>query len=335
MRTVSVFIAVFGAAMGLIAASTQLSLADVPLKGSFLANKECPAFQSFRKGTNPDGAQVESGHSYQLLAKNAPVATHYRVRIENASPPERWVSADCGLLREENAGSQGSGSPAGTSTENQTQFVLSLGWEPGFCESHNTKPECASERSDEFDATHFTLHGLWPQPRKREYCDVPLELIQADRRGNWQALPIVNLSKETQEHLALVMPGTRSLLDRHEWIRHGTCYGGDVETYFRQALSLVDAINGSAVQSLFAGNIGKELSIGAIKDAFDSAFGAGAGDRVRLACKRDGSRQLITEITIGLGAQPGGATSLGDLIKASSPTDPGCPGGIVDAVGYQ
>ena len=205
MRTVPVFIAVFGAAMGLIAASTQLSLADVPLKGSFLANKECPAFQSFRKGTNPGGAKVESGHSYQLLAKNAPIATHYRVRIENATPPERWVSADCGFLQEENAGSQGSGSPGGTLTENQTQFVLSLGWEPGFCESHNTKSECANERSDEFDATHFTLHGLWPQPRKREYCDVPQEQIHADRRGNWQALPIVNLSKETQEHLVLVI----------------------------------------------------------------------------------------------------------------------------------
>ena len=104
MRTVPGFVAAFGAAMGLIAASTQLSLADVPLKGSFLANKECPAFLSFRKGTNPGGAKVESAHSYQLLAKNAPLATNYRVRIENASPPERWVSADCGSLQEENAG---------------------------------------------------------------------------------------------------------------------------------------------------------------------------------------------------------------------------------------
>jgi ribonuclease T2 len=335
MRTVRVFIAVFGAAMGLIVASTQLSLADVSLKGSFLANKECLAFQSFRKGTNPGGAKVESGHSYPLLAKNAPIATHYRVRIENASPPERWVSADCGFLQEEKPGSQGSESPSDISTENETQFVLSLSWEPGFCESHNSKAECANEGTSDFNATHFTLHGLWPQPRRREYCNVAEELIEADKRGNWQALPNIDLTTETRDRLAVAMPGIRSLLERHEWIRHGTCYGGDAETYFRQALSLVDAINGSAVQSLFASNIGQELSIGSIKDAFDSAFGAGAGDRVRLACKRDGSRQLITEITIGLGAQPNGATTLADLIKASSPTDPGCPRGIVDAVGYQ
>ena len=85
------------------------------------------------------------------------------------------------------------------------------------------------------------------------------------------------------------MPGTRSLLDRHEWIRHGTCYGSDAETYFRQALSLADAVNSSPVQTLFSDNVGREISISAIKDAFNSGFGPGAGDRVRLACKRDGS----------------------------------------------
>jgi ribonuclease T2 len=336
MRKITAFVAIFSAATGLISASTHLSLAEVPLSGSFLATKECPAFQSFRKGTNPGGVKIESGHSYPLLAKNAPNATHYRVRIESASPPERWVSADCGIYKEENVGSQTPETAGDSSPEMQTRYVLSVGWEPGFCESHANKSECESERSDAFDATHFTLHGLWPQPRRREYCDVPQELIEADRRGNWQALPTVDLSKETRDHLAVVMPGTRSLLDRHEWIRHGTCYGGDAETYFRQAMSLVDAVNSSPIQSLFASNVGREISMGAIKDAFNLAFGAGAGDRIRLACKRDGSRRLITEITIGLGARPdGGAAQLTDLIKTSSPTDSGCPGGIVDPVGYQ
>ena len=334
MGRIHAFLVIFSA-LGLIAASTHYSLADIPLKGSFLATKECPAFQSFRKGTDPGGVKIESGLSYPLLAKNAPNATHYRIQIESASPPERWVSADCGIPKEENVGSQTPATTENSSTETQTRFVISLGWEPGFCESHETKSECARETSDDFDATHFVLHGLWPQPRRREYCNVPQELIEADKRGNWQALPSVDLSKETREHLALVMPGTRSLLERHEWIRHGTCYGGDAETYFHQALSLVDAVNGSPVQSLFASNVGREISISAIKDAFNSAFGSGAGDRVRLACKRNGSRLLITEITIGLGARPDGATPFADLIKTSSPTDPGCPAGIVDSVGYQ
>ena len=213
------------------------SLADVAMNGSFLASADCPAFQSFRKGTNPGGVKIEVGHSYQLLAKNAPNATHYRIRIDGATPPERWVSLSCGSVKENtNIGAQGSGAAADTTSEKQTQFVLSLGWEPGFCESHDKKSECASETSDRFDANHFVLHGLWPQPRRREYCNVGQDLIDEDKRGDWQALPSVTLSTETREHLAVVMPGTRSLLDRHEWIRHGTCYGSDAETYFRLAL---------------------------------------------------------------------------------------------------
>jgi hypothetical protein len=44
---------------------------------------------------------------------------------------------------------------------------------------------------------------------------------------------------------------------------------------------------------------------------------------------------LITEITIGLVRVPGNTNSLAELMRASAPTDPGCPGGIIDPVGYQ
>ena len=72
-----------------------------------------------------------------------------------------------------------------------------------------------------------------------------------------------------------------------------------------------------------------------MRGAFDVAFGSGAGDRVRLSCKRDGSRRLITEITIGLVTQPADSNRLADLIKASTATDPGCPSGIIDPGGFQ
>ena len=161
-------------------------------------------------------------------------------------------------------------------------------------------------------------------------------MIDTDRKRNWQALPEVDLDAATRAHLVTAMPGTQSFLDRHEWIRHGTCYGrGDPQTYFREALSLLDEVNGSAVQALFAGNIGKEITVGEVRTTFDTAFGSGAGDRVRLSCRRDGSRRLIIEITIGLAAQPGNSNKLADLIKASAATDPGCPGGIIDPVGFQ
>ena len=72
-----------------------------------------------------------------------------------------------------------------------------------------------------------------------------------------------------------------------------------------------------------------------IRAAFDKSFGAGAGQRVRVACVDDGSRRLISEITIGLVGTISPDTKLGDLILGSGPTDAGCPGGIVDPVGLQ
>ena len=153
---------------------------------------------------------------------------------------------------------------------------------------------------------------------------------------DWQALPEVGLSTETRKRLDVVMPGTQSFLERHEWIKHGTCYSGsDAETYFREALSLIDEVNRSAVQVLVATNVGQEITTLAVRHAFDVAFGAGAGDRIRLSCQRDRSRRLISEITIGLVHVPGDTGSLAELMRPSAPTDPGCPGGIIDPVGYQ
>ena len=96
------------AAAGWVAISACGASADVAASGSFVATKGCPAFQSFRKGINPGGVKIEIGHSYPLLAKNASNVTHYRIRIDGASPPERWVSVDCGRYTDEGANDGGS-----------------------------------------------------------------------------------------------------------------------------------------------------------------------------------------------------------------------------------
>ena len=100
-------------------------------------------------------------------------------------------------------------------------------------------------------------------------------------------------------------------------------------------LRLLAAINASPVRDLLARNIGREVSASEIRAQFDKAFGPGAGERVRLACRDDGRRRLISELTIGLRGDPSGGTPVADLILASGPTGLGCPGGIVDPVGLQ
>lgn len=131
------------------------------------------------------------------------------------------------------------------------------------------------------------------------------------------------------------MPGSRSFLHRHEWIKHGTCYSAKPDRYYRDSLKLMEAINASAVRDLFAENIGRKLTNQQIRQAFDEAFGRGAGQKIRVSCKRDGGRGLIVEITIGLDGAIAGESDIAKLIAASPPTEPGCPAGIVDPAGYQ
>ena len=212
--------------------------------------------------------------------------------------------------------------------------LLAISWQSSFCERNAGKPECSSQTTDRPDATRFSLHGLWPQPRGREYCGVAESVMRLDDDGKWSQLPAPELSAATRTALDRLMPGSRSALDRHEWTRHGSCYG-PAETYFADSIRLVEAVNASPVGALFASRLGRAVTSAEIRAAFDKGFGQGAGERVRVTCERDGSRQIIGEITVGLSGAITADGDIGKLILAARPTKPGCPEGIVDEVGRQ
>jgi ribonuclease T2 len=209
-------------------------------------------------------------------------------------------------------------------------FILAVSWQPAFCETAPTKPECRAQGEGSFEARHFTLHGLWPQD---EYCGVSDRLEDLDRDGRWSELPAPELTNPLRTRLVTAMPGTASHLDRHEWIKHGTCFHGDAETYYAVSLALLDQLNASPVRDLFVDSIGKRLTQSAIRAAFDHAFGADLGQRVRVACADDGDRTLVTELTLGLWGVVDADPDLAHLLAAARPTNGGCGGGVVDAVG--
>ena len=225
--------------------------------------------------------------------------------------------------------------PTTAHAQERTQYVLAINWQPAFCETRPDRPECETQTGERFDASHFALHGLWPQPRSRDYCGVDADTVRLDEQGDWNRLPAPELSAALADDLTIAMPGTQSGLDRHEWIKHGTCYEGVAEEYFADSLAMLDAINSSEVAALFAGATGTEITQDAVRDAFDSAFGAGAGERVRLACVEDGDRRLVSELTIGLTGDIDGPESFSDRILDARPTSGGCSGGFVDPVGLQ
>ncbi len=328
-------LALVAVALALLAAP---ALAQTKLSGTFTATKACPALQSIKKATNPGNVSVASGTGYKLLGGNKTPPTYYWIVVPNAQPDYRWVATDCGTIdaaaeAQEQAQAAPAENPSGKS--GGTQYVLALSWEPAFCEGLPDKAECKAETAQSYEATHLSLHGLWPQPRSKAYCGVPDADVATDKAHDWASLPAVALSARTKSDLDSVMPGTRSLLERHEWIVHGTCSGVGQDAYFGRAALFAGTIDNTAVNALLAGRIGQHVDGTEIRAAFDTAFGKGAGDRVRIACERDGDRSLISEITIGLTGDVTGSGGIGELILAAAPTDPGCPGGIVDPVGLQ
>lgn len=340
--------------------------AQVPLEGFIVARDNCPATPAIRKPGNPGNVALMPEKAYRLIGENKSGGSHYLVEIPGADPIRRWVVKGCGdwvtmvapsspmgsadsaeadddesmdladqdTAEPEGASDVASSEPA-TGGGAHRELLLAISWQPAFCETRPNKPECQSQTENRFDASHFTLHGLWPQPRGVEYCGVSEADKNTDKNGSWDDLDPVELGAATKTALDEAMPGTQSALERHEWIKHGTCYRTDSDEYFADSLAVLGAINASAVRELFAGAIGETLTQSAIRGAFDSAFGAGSGERVRIACKNDGNRRIVTELTIGLIGEITPTPDMGALLAAARSTNGGCDQGIVDAVGEQ
>ena len=289
--------------------------------GAFVADEACLATARIRDRA---GTALEPGLGYPLLGVNQADATHYRIRLPGVG--ERWVPVGCGHR-------QGREVTGGADAAPRPEYVLAVTWQPAFCERYAGKPECAAVTADGFAASNLSLHGLWPQPRSREYCGVGATLRELDRSGAWHRLPPLELTPATRAALDRAMPGTRSALDRHEWLRHGTCFGAGQEEYVLAALDLLGQLNASGVRDLLAERIGGEISARQLEQAFDASFGPGAGRRVAMACERDGGRRLVVALQLSLAGAITPASALGDLLATAPEMGRDCAVGTVDPAG--
>ncbi len=326
----------FGSLLLLTLLAAPSARATVPLEGHFVAERDCPAVSSLKRGTNPGDLRLTPGRSYPLLGKNrTDSATHYQIRFEVGQPSERWVEIGCGSRVAASAAA--SVATSRTSPEPTPErdtapagaYVLAASWQQAFCELRPDRSECRDGASPAAESDRFSLHGLWPQPRDNVYCGVPAAERGLSERGLWRSLPALDLEDATRARLNRVMPGAISYLHRHQWTKHGTCYGTGEDAYFRHAMSLLDQLNGSQVRTLFAANVGRHVSSRQIRDAFDQAFGRGAGERVKVSCS-DG---MITELRVGLEGAVSADTTLEELVQRGRRVSAGCRGGRVDAAG--
>jgi ribonuclease T2 len=297
------------------------------LQGHLLAEKDCPALHSIKKQTNPGGVRLQSGNRYVVTGQNKTAATYYQVHIDGIETPQRWVAVTCGKLETDCKDCQ----PNPRTVTNQNKdYLLAVSWQAGFCQLHKQKAECASQTPERFDATHLTLHGLWPQPQKNAYCGVSGNHKAIDRNSRWDLLPQPPVSAEVMKNLEQAMPGTASMLDRHEWLKHGTCYGTSADEYFQEAMMMVNQINASPVRALFADNVGKNLTSNEIRARFDQAFGSGSGGKVSVQC----AGNLITEIWINLRGEITANTTMSEVLKSAPPAKKTCAGGKIDPAGF-
>ncbi|HIO91148.1 MAG TPA: hypothetical protein EYG69_05195 [Campylobacterales bacterium] len=187
-----------------------------------------------------------------------------------------------------------------------TDNLIALSWQKGFCKLNKHKRECKSIKKDSFEANNFVLHGLWPQPKSKKYC-----------KGKKKS----RVENELYKKLKIVMPGTRSGLHKHEWKKHGTCYGGGVDRYYKDSIKLLKAVNQTKLREFFVKNQGKIVKKEQLNRLFDYPR------KFNMICKKG----VITELRFALKGDIG-SSNLSTLLKAAKPLHGGCKRGKI--VGY-
>ncbi len=195
-------------------------------------------------------------------------------------------------------------------------YVLALSWQPAFCEANRGKDGCSATSSSAWQATNFTLHGLWPN---RNSCGTKYDFCGSVKKPI-RKYPFIPISDVVKPHLMQVMPSYAEGGDLHlyEWYKHGTCQARSIDEYFRVSISLTRDFNTPEVANFMASNTGKEVSTKEFLRVVDYALGANASKRILLKCK---SRNLV-EVRINLPKDLGNS-HLDDLLPYAKESQSG------------
>ena len=192
-----------------------------------------------------------------------------------------------------------------------TENILALSWENSFCKVNPNDKACRLRKPGDYSLSHFVLHGLWP--KKKNYCSTKYKF---------------HLSPLMWKVLKKYMPAA-DYLAKHEWKKHGTCFGTDAETYFLTAIKLTQQFNESQFLSFVRMHMGQYVSLQRIRFVFGGAFGDKNRRKFQLVCKRKDGNLYIIEIRINLKGNPV-ELGLEELIDKAEPMIgvKQCQGGI-------
>ncbi len=180
--------------------------------------------------------------------------------------------------------------------------LFSVSIQQNFCRFHKNKKECRSLNRNSFVQNNFTLHGLWPQPRSRHDCSNKYDRID---NALWSELRVK-------------MPGVMSGLAKHEWRKHGSCYGKSEQGYFKDSLKLLDEVNKSALRNFVFSHKGKVVTKEQINQVLKQPR------KVQLVCKKG----YISEIRFSLKGDIS-KNSLEELQQGAKSLHGGCQRGKI------
>ena len=292
---------------------------------SAVPTRSCEAYNNMKHTKNSHHVVLDRSKKYTVLKKHK---GQFLVLIPDESIAQRWVDRSCFSGDKKSIKPQHTKKyqkPILAHPKSGKQSLLVVSWHNAFCETHRKKSEC--RQVNKSDKGHLVLHGLWPQPRNNVYCGVPQKLVAKDKHHQWKALPNIDIEESTLALMDSYMPGYISRLHKHEWIKHGTCYGESADRYYHNALTLAKEVDTSAVGTLLRSHVGKKITLSQVRAAFNHAFGRGSGEKVEMKCQGG----LVTELWIHVG---GKGEKLSKLIASGSNTRSRCQKGKVDRTGY-
>ncbi len=320
-------------------------LSSVSFARDLTATKSCEAFNNLKHSKNYGNVVLKPDSSYQILRQQK---GSYFIKVPNAKPMMRWVSVECFNGKTETKVEKKSTKPevkekksifsklfakksetksevakASIKSSGNLDALLVISWHNTFCETHSNKKECKRNGGDA--KNHLVLHGLWPQPRNKEYCGVDRKTAQLDRRKRWNAMPSLNLNADVKSLMQKYMPGVQSNLQRHEYYKHGSCYSKDANSYFSNALTLTKEID-STIGDYLRENIGKKVKAINIKLLASKTYGKDIKNKIAIKCKG----RVLSEIWI---STKGKGNDIKSLIKNAKPIRSNCQEAIVDAPG--
>lgn len=217
-------------------------------------------------------------------------------------------------------------------SDSTTSTWLVVTWGPSLCKVEPSNRGCTSGHVGSVGPA-WLLHGLWPQPFDNQYCGLTKEVADRARKIGGADAPSVDLAPNVRDNLQALMSDAASLAP-HEWYAHGTCSGTTPDVFFTDAATLARQAK-EVIDPMFADAEGTSVTLSAVRDRFDSAFGQGAGARVGLSCRNvTGEGSLAYEMHLSLppvaDLRNGGDTlSLTDLLVQAPALDGGCRHGFV------